>query len=96
MLGGGLVCHPRLRSSYSLFTLPWELHRCCPGTPAYAYTTATAIAYSVTKCGDTLLDRGGPQCHHEMRARWLATEGRQVTGKLWAVVGELDNRRYHT
>jgi hypothetical protein len=22
MLGGGLVCHPRLRSSYSLLTLP--------------------------------------------------------------------------
>jgi hypothetical protein len=46
--------------------------------------SATATAYSVTKCGDTLLDRGDPECHRKMMARWLATECTQVRDGLWS------------
>jgi hypothetical protein len=41
-----------------------------------------ATTYPVTKCGDTLLDRGDPECHHKMRVRWLATECTRVMDKL--------------
>ena len=110
MLGGGLVCHHRLRSSYSLLTLPiaagliratctaepvmLRRRRKPPGSayallPASAPTLTTGVTslpsrdtclchhrrhcLPITKCGDTLLDHGDPECHHKMRARWRAT-----------------------